>query len=235
MLTTAFYYNVYRPYIFQRPGMSALLRKSPYAGNPSNVRIERNNAVRQPVVDYIESVCRNTLDVKDTSKYLVHNSENYFVNVVTKSFETVKTWVEEDVSMFVDAFNAAVGFGVSQTHSSELETYANNLRDIAEINAEHLKTAGVTVNQDGMSLNFSPGKLRSMEYSAFANALSGAARAAVAVYDRTTDFLHLPATAHMNFRQLNYYYNYRIERAPGGVNLKETTALYTGLLLDRVI
>lgn len=234
MLTSMYYYDFYKPYILQRHLQPGIFGAYPRSVALKNTRFTKNNALRRNVLDYVENVCRNAVEMKDSARYLAHNSENYYVAALRESFETAKRWVEEDVTLFVRAFNAAVRFGLDQVHSPHLLHYAGNLKEIALDNVATLKDAGIYVDNDAY-MRFDPDKIKEMDYERFTEMLSGTAKTAASVYDRTNTFLLLPAESHMNFRPLSYYYNYRVERVPQGSDSKYTVVLHCGLILDRVI
>ncbi|MCL2704389.1 MAG: hypothetical protein FWE91_12435 [Defluviitaleaceae bacterium] len=243
MLTNVYYYNIYQPFIMQRqsgPDKSAKSVLSTYAGNASGhmrpgAQVTRNTSMKRDVSDFVGAVCRNVTEMRDCAKYLSLNTESYYVNVLHESFDKSKQWVEEDVSMFVNAYNTAVSFGMKQEHSPELTRYAGELKDIALSYNTLLDGIGVSVHRDGDYLSFSPGKIHDLDFLAFGHSVSGAAQAANAVYERTVELLQLPAAAHMDFRQLSFYYNYRVDRSPEEAIRKTPSYLHSGLVLDKAI
>jgi hypothetical protein len=242
MLTNIFYYNVYKPYILEKqskpkhsPG-SVLDIYYKRAGTESKAaHVTRNTSLKRAVTSYVDAVCRNITDMRDCSKYLAFNVDNYYSNFVHENFETAKQWVEEDISMFVNAFNSTVAFGTAQEHSPELSRYAYDLADIAEASKTVLDRAGISIHQNGKVLSFSPDKIRHLTESSFSRSIDSASKTAGEVYNRTSELLRLPGSAHMDFRQLSYYYNYRIDRSQEEAIRKTPAILHAGMILDRVI
>ena len=241
MLTNVFYYNIYQPYIMEKrahPQQSAKSTLDRYAQNAqysnNKAQVIKNNSIKRDVVDYVGAVCKNVTEMKDSAKYLSSNAEHYYLNVLNESLGTAKQWAEEDISMFVNSFNATVQFGSLQEHSRELKSYANELKEIVLSFKDSLSVAGIIVYANGESLDFNPNRIHDMDYLQFGQSVSGAARAAQAVYNRTSELLRMPAAAHMDFRQLSYYYNYRIDKADDA-RYKNPANLYAGIVLNRSI
>jgi hypothetical protein len=243
VLTNAYYYTFYQPFIMQRRADTrfnarfAVKGEEREQGNDARVhhKITKNTAIKRSVTMFAEAVCRNITDMRDSARYLANNTDNYYSNVFNESLESSKEWVEEDISMFVNAFNAVVAFGYSQEHSSELTYYADNLREIAKENENELNAAGVSLHNNGMTMGFSAQRLHDINAQNFGQVVTGAAKTAGSVFDRTAELLHLPASAHMDFKQLSYYYNYRIDLSADVALRKIPIALYAGMVLDMVI
>jgi hypothetical protein len=242
MLTNVFYYSIYKPFIMQRhsdPKQSAKTVLERYSQNSDSVdvkpQVTKNASIKRSVSSYVEAVCRNVIEMRDCAKYLSMNAGMYYSNVLNESIETSKQWAEEDISMFVNAFNAAVAFGLTQEHSPELARYADDLREIALYNKDALKEAGVSIHNNGMVMSFSAERIHSMNMLDFGHSTASAGNAAREIYGRTSELLQLPASAHMDFRQLSYYYNYRVDLSAEIALRKIPIALHAGLIFDRVI
>jgi hypothetical protein len=184
---------------------------------------------------FAEAVCRSVTDMRDSARYLANNTNNYYTNVLNESLESSKEWVEEDISMFVNAYNAMLAFGYSQEHSHELTYYSDDLKEIAKENEGALNAAGVSIYNNGMTLGFSAGKIHDIDILGFGHIVTGTAKTAEKVFDRTAELLQLPAAVHMDFKQLSYYYNYRVDLSAEVAMRKIPIALYAGMVLDMVI
>jgi len=51
------------------------------------------------------------------------------------------------------------------------------------------------------------------------------------VYESTGDFLQLPLSEHMNFRNLKYYYNYKT----GSISKDSFTIIESGMIVNEVV
>ena len=214
---------------------SSIQRFAKSNAEPVKPTVTKNAILKKAVISFADGVCRNVTDMRDSSKYLSQNVEGYYANVLSEDLETSKQWVEEDISMFVNAFNAVVEFTTGQEHSQELTLYADDLINIALSNEKELKEAGVTVYNGGRVLGFSAERIHNINMLEFGHIVTGASNTAAMVYDRTHKLLQLPAAAHMDFRQLSYYYNYRVDMTAEAALRKVPIALYAGMILDRVI
>lgn len=243
MLTSAYYYGMYVPYIFNKQQsryspvnrLAAADRQLPAAAS-----FEKNNAVRMDMVDYARGIYNNVTEMRDAAKYLSQNAENYYMNVLNESFETARDWAYEDLSVFVNAYNNAVAFAVNQGHSRELTRYAEDMTAIAEEYKPALAEAGISLLENGAIMSFDRGKLSSAggDYLELARVLAGAGEAAGQVYGRTASLMERPISDHMDFKQLSYYYNYSFNRylSPSGQNRERPLPrLESGIILDKVI
>ncbi|MDR1704611.1 MAG: hypothetical protein LBS19_07995 [Clostridiales bacterium] len=242
MLTNVFYYGHYKPYIIRsgsdirgeaRAQTRAAKRsvQSVIRDLSGNVSVTKNNSIKSDVVDYAGGIYRHVTEIKDASKFVMQNSEAYYSTIIEESHEVAKNWAAEDLSSFANAYNAVVGFTGRQEHSAELAQYGDDIKAIALEYRAELEDAGLSLADGGRTMNAAAWKLRDMDYLELGSALSGAARAAEAVYERTSYLLQRPLSEHMDFKQLSFYYNYGITAS--GKN--SATSLLSGIILDRAI
>ena len=242
MLTNVYYYGFYKPYIinkqpkstvgaYRAPGQKSVSKDASNAESAPVVNLQKNNAVKRDVIKYAQDIYKNVTEMKDSAKYLNNNAESYYLNVLDESFDTARNWALEDIAFFTESYNDAVDFGLGQTHSADLNRYAADMVNISLENRKDLEPSGISLSKDGTKMSFDPETLKSKDYLDFGTSLADLKHVSSKIYNRTKDVLDKPLTEHMSFKQLSYYYNYRIsKKQSNGFSLIES-----GLILDKII
>ena len=230
MLTSMYYYNHYRSYV-QRTTSSA---KTPMArawpadivGPPAGriapgSSVQLNKASTNRVMDYARDLSANVVGMKDAAKMFLYDMHLIDRNG-TITFESHLQWIEEDLQDFIRSYNNIQNINSNFGHSPELTHFAHYIRNFTQDSSQILSHLGViTYNEN------------SLTYHGMGNtANKETARQAVdtfkGAYNATRDFLMHPLAQHMEFKGLNYYYNYTIG------NASESTfgLIGSGMLLD---
>lgn len=235
MLTSMFYYEHYRPYILGTPGYSgnssrASGKKSVIAEKKDDLLgVALNKSLNKDVVNYAKNIYRNTTELKYASKKLSSDVKNYSKYKDYEEFdqEIFEKNFENDLTRFAGAYNKSVKFLRGQQHSAYLDESAGKLEDAVYRSGKILSVMGVRKNEDGeLSVDG--------EQNMFWNGKNMPAKTEAAnklfskVNDRTTEILNYPMSKHMNFKSLNYYYNYEVD----DVQVDSFQIIKTGLLVN---
>ena len=214
MLTSMYYYNHYRNYV-ARTNISA---KAPLAHawpadivGPASGRLASgssvllNKAQTSRVLDYARTLSSGIVGLKDAAKMFLYDMYLIERNG-TISFENHLQWVEEDLRNFISSYNNIQQITSNYAHSPELTHFAHYIRNFTEQSSQILSHLGVIAYNDNNLTYHGMGTMTSKEAAKQAvDTFKGAYRAA-------RDFLERPLAQHMDFRGLNYYYNYTIGR-----------------------
>jgi len=136
-------------------------------------------------------------------------------------------WAAEDVKSFVESFNASRVFADTQTGGSAIKSLTSGIADGVYKNIQSLNGLGVTASEDG-TLSFDRTKIDGASYAELADALRGAKSLASDIYGKSAAFIDTPLADHMNFKQLSYYYSYKL----GSVTANPYQLVESGMIYD---
>ena len=227
MLTNLFYYGHYRNYAARTVGgptqrlWPAMLSEKTNRLTPGTF-ITLNKAHNDKIMDYAKDLSSGIVGFKDAAKMYLYDMHLIERNG-SITFENHMRWIEEDLQNFISSYN-----NIQNTsrygHSSELTHFAHYIRNFTSENSQILSHLGV-VSYNGSGLS----------YHGMANTVSKeTAMHAVdtfkAAYNATAGFLTQPLSQYMEFKDLNYYYNYSVGYTDNTFRL-----LQSGILLDVVV
>jgi len=225
-----YYYNHYRNYVNR--GHDAA--KSPMARawpadivGPASGRVapgstvQLNKAQNNRVLGYAKDLSSNIIGLKDAAKMYLYDMHLIDRNG-TITFESHLQWVEEDLQNFIRSYNNIQYISQNYSHSAELTHFAHYIRNFTDQSSNVLSHLGViSYEEEGLTYH-GMGTMATKETAkqavdTFKNA-----------YNASRDFLARPLTQYMDFKGLNYYYNYTIGSA------KESTfgIIGAGMLFD---
>ena len=227
MLTSIYYYGHYRDFVQRGVGKDngrIWLKHDESRLLPKNSVVQLNKALNARVVDYAKTLSTSIIGLKDAAKMFLYDAHAMTRNG-PDTFESHIRWIEEDLNNFIDSYNGLQNIAVTTNHSASLPIFAHNIRNFAVDNRDILSHLGViAAYEDGLS------------YHGFGAATSHEiVREAATVfrdaYEVAVSFLDRPLTHHMEFKGLNYYYNYTI----GSIEENTFRLVDTGLLVDIVV
>ena len=230
MLTSMYYYNHYRNYVnrtFSSVKDSASRAWPVNIAGPVVGRIASDSAVRLNkaqtgnVLDYARELSSGIVGLKDAAKMFLYDMHLIERNG-TITFENHLQWVVEDLQSFISSYNSIQQITHKYSHSPELTHFAHYIRNFTKQNSQILSHLGV-ITFDDNSLTY-----HGMDAAADKETARQAVDTFKGAYNAAKDFMAYPLAQHMEFKGLNYYYNYTI----GGIG-KETFGLIgSGMLLD---
>jgi len=230
MLTNLHYYGHYRRYASQ----TAKVREVPRTANwvtfgrkasPGKklpkANILLNAAYKNETITYARSLSRNVVSLKDSAKMFVYDA-------MGKSYgDSFWHWIEEDIDNFVTAYNGLRSIAARHGHSLILTDFTAQMDSYTRLNRENILKLGVRINKE-RNLEFGgqvPTGLRSRDVR---KSLGNVSEYFKQSYKSTAMLLEHPLTKHMNFRSLDFYYNYRL--SDNGNNA--FTLMENGILVD---
>lgn len=233
MLTNIFYYNFYKPYIVKGTSSTKAVKKSNLKTAIAQSKAAKsgeaaysyflNKSIKSEVVSYAQDISKNLNSIKDTTKYLTNRYSK--ANISGEGERNNFADGLEDFVNQVNDFNSF--FESTDKDSAVLKGYDNMLEDRIVEKEEVLSVLGVERNEDG-ALSFDKDKFNEIKSENYIDNIFDCADLFNEIYKDTCEVMEIPLAEHMNFRNLDYYYNYTY--APK--NKEAFKLIETGLLVD---
>lgn len=230
LLTSMYYYNHYRNYVARTVGAAKTPMSrawpadiiGPPAGRVSpDSSVLLNKAQTDQVLGYARGLSSSVVGLKDAAKMFLYDMHLISRNGAI-SFESHLQWVEEDLRNFINNYNNIQLINHNYSHSPELAHFAHYIRNFTEQSSQILSHLGV-ITYDDNNLTY-----HGMGSTATKETAKQAVDTFKDAYSATRDFLIHPLAQHMEFKGLNYYYNYTI----GSANESTFGLVGSGMLLD---
>ena len=237
MLTSIFYYNIYRPYL-----VGNVTNRGNNIYSPKKERIntgrERpdqtgrifvlNKALRREIVEYAQAVSHGVTDFREATKHTVTNMETFNRTVHSDGFYYAVSNLAHELESFTGYFNKSSAFLQTQVHSAGLRAYSSEMAENIFHNRERLEMLGITLLSDGRMF-FSRNQVESMTHREINLAIGEN----LAIFEGLRAFsgqlMTEPLLEHMRFRGLKYHYNYRL----GTMEAEGYSLIEAGMLVDK--
>jgi hypothetical protein len=234
MLTSVYYYGYYKPYILNHvPKIGEGGRKinaDKSADPATRETFVLNNSLKREVIRYASGLSGTVNDLRETSKDVLQDIFSFKRTVMDKDFNYAKEELADDLSDFTNAYNRNLKFTHKDANSRPFKSFVDDLAYDVSISTTALSKYGITVaDDDTMSFDrefFS--KLRGRELGEANKANHALVKN---IYDSTGEFLTLPLAEHMKFKNLGYYYNYKL----GTMEKDSFKLIQSGMIVDRVV
>jgi len=235
MLTSVFYYNMYKPYIVGGANRNetsyATRRERISQGNEPAGRVYvLNKALRNEIVDYVRSVSDNVSDLRHATRQTATEMQRFNGTVHREGWENAMRNMSENLEAFADNYNVAAGFLHAQSHSSGLRAYSSEVIESISHNQERLEMLGLNLGEDGR-LNFDNETVSAMNHDEMNVAISENIELFEGLRSYTRQLMTEPLVEHMRFRGLSYHYNYRM----GTMETDGYSLIEAGMLVDRLV
>lgn len=237
MLTNMYYCGYYKPFILDNKMKikRADLLKKVYNSENTHSSSGKKDAAEQPfsfflnkmikedVVKYASNVSSNINGLKDVARFMMSGSNR------KRSMD--KNNYANGLEDFVESFNKFKDFSDSaQKNSNAMSSFVNQLLDtVDEYNIE-ISDIGISMDENN-HLSFDREVFNSEEGNGYEKKSKYANLFFHEVYNEACDFLSMPMAEHMNFKSLDYYYNYTYSpKDKNAFNMIET-----GLVIDYLL
>jgi len=176
---------------------------------------------------YARDFAATVSDLRIAANDIVNTLKDY--SRLTEKFGdiTAADMLEEDLAVFFDSFNKFENFSKFQHASSDLRDLALCARDSL---SAFLKDRLITRDEDG-ELALNEPIFRKHILKKETELRHDLLERFEPIYEKTADFMTIPLSDHMNFKNQKYYYNYRIELLTGN----PFGSIENGIIVDRVI
>ena len=234
MLTTAFYYNAYRPYIYSRLERSNVVAKrAKIAEAPQqNKFLTLNKSHKSEIVHHARGVTQSIVGFGSGLRRLMRNMDDFlrYEGASSEAEANAKQWMAGRLSHFAENYTANARFMAQQTHSETLSVFAQDLGDSIQQNLVPMGRLGFRLNRSG-ALRFNTEAYANIQPNALRQTVAGCRQSLRELYTLSQSMLTGPLLEHMQFKALSYHYNYQLGRVvEDGFGIIES-----GILLDRIL
>ncbi len=218
MLTNLHYYDFYKPYIINNSNSNtdrvySRRRTNNHVYKDSSVYL--NKSLKKDVVNYAKEIYKSVTDLKLNSKKILDDI-NYYKKAMEfeqpiENFESFAEGFEIDIKNYISAYNNSTSFLMTQSHSQGLNSFANKLLHETHNYSGALNKAVIIRDERGLIPKEGENISDPLWHSKNSyKILDKVEDYFASVYDDTSKALKAPMSNHMNFKNLNYYYNYKI-------------------------
>jgi hypothetical protein len=239
MLTSVFYYNLYKPYIISnannRGGESytpkrnriANKRETPETSGPVFVL---NKSLKNEMVRYARSVSHGVVDLRIATQRTAGDMQDFNRTAHQEGWESAMGALVDNLSAFADRYNQSAGFMQAQDHSAGLRAFSYEVADNIFYNRGRLEMLGLYLSEEG-NITFDSGRVAAMSFEEVNIAIGENIEIFSGLQAFTQQLLTEPLVAHMRFQGLNYHYNYQ----RGAMETDGFGLLEMGLLVDKTV
>ncbi len=137
MLTSVYYYNIYKPYIVGTREMNnyaprrariADKKESPEALSGGRMYVF-NKAVKDEIINYAQNVSYGVTNLRASARHTSNDMENFNRNAHREGFSEAVNLLTEDLSKFARHYNEATDFLQNQEQSANLRTFSMEVTD----------------------------------------------------------------------------------------------------------
>jgi len=238
MLTSIFYYNVYKPFIVGNVSGREIGNRAPRQeriqttreGDSPNRIFVLNKTLKNEIVNYAQAVSFGVTDLRAATKQTALDMENFNRTVHLDGWEYAVSNLSSDLEQFAEDFNRSAGFMQSQMHSTGLRAFSHEVVDNVYHNRGRLEMLGLTLSEEG-HLRFSRSQMEAMDHEEVNVAIGENIAIFEGLRTYTQQLMTEPLIEHMRFRGLNYHYNYRM----GTMETEGYSLIEAGMLVDRLV
>jgi len=234
LLTNLFYYGHYRDFV-QRTSSGnnnnfnrALLDRGQIISAhraEGTASVQLNKTFDKRILHFVKALGENVLTLKDSARMFSNDIKSLEITQGIGGLNNQMQWIEEDLRNFAMSYNNLNYISQVTGHSSNLSHFTHSIRNITQGNENLLSHLGIIIADQGGLSYHGMGSTASKEIT------QQAAMALKSAYDAARDFLVHPMSHHMEFKSLNYYYNYTIGNTPNDT----FRLLESGILIDIAI
>lgn len=215
MLTNMFYYNYYKPFLFNEKPLTPTRRTSRTETTSSSKDSKKvaesdksdsnhsfllNKMLKKDIVDYASEFSSNINAIKDSSKFM---SED----ISYKKNSSEEGLYEKGLEDFAQDFNKLKTFSeTSDSGSPMMSKFFNDIQGTISKFDVVISELGLSVDNNSV-MHFDENKIDPSNKD-FEQKKNIGKIFFKEVYDKSCDFLSTPLSEHMNFKNLDYYYNY---------------------------
>ncbi|MCL2225043.1 MAG: hypothetical protein FWB96_08780 [Defluviitaleaceae bacterium] len=235
MLTSVFYYNMYKPYIVgkagsQNEGNTPRRARISQSNEPTGRVFVLNKALRNEVINYARAVSHGVTDLRDATKRTATDMENFNGSVHRDGWDNALENMAENLESFADNYNSSAGFMHTQSHSAGLRAYSSEVTDNVHHNINRLEMLGLTLGEEGR-LDFNRETVYAMNHEQINVAIGENIEIFDGLRSHTQQLMTEPLSEHMRFSGLSYHYNYRM----GTMETDGYSLIEAGMLVDRLV
>lgn len=230
MLTSIYYYDFYKPYILNADNKKNV-QKSRFSGIKSKEYIQNgskesssyflNHADKNEIKSFVLNVSDNVNGIKDTVRFL-----NNVANGKNARRDEGKSAYGDGLEDFVEDYNSLASFSDNNNVSQEIKAFKNSVERVISDNNNILKDVGVSI--DGDILEFDRSLYEDISNEEYKEKSAVLNNVFSDIYNDAINVLSKPMASHLNFKNLDFYYNYSF----ASKDMKPFQLLESGLIVD---
>ncbi|MDR3090902.1 MAG: hypothetical protein LBU36_01700 [Clostridiales bacterium] len=237
MITSVYYYGYYKPYILKNYGFRRIAEKDADAVRAMCTRpapdYERerfilNNSFKAEFVDYANGLSNAVNSLKDAARDMSSDIATFQDSVFQEARSVSRASLALDLEDFADSYNKSVSIDSSRTAEQYFAYFAEDLRFAAVRNAENLAAYGLEVSPGGEEMIFNKKTFAALSSKSLYDASAKNEGFFSEMYDDSRRFLALPLAEHLVFKDLWYYYNYKL----GTIEKDSFKYIQSGMIVD---
>ncbi|MCL1884596.1 MAG: hypothetical protein FWF81_12705 [Defluviitaleaceae bacterium] len=235
MLTSIFYYNMYKPYIVGNSSgrtESYTPRRARIAQGtePAGRVFVLNKALRNEIVNYAQSVSHGVTGLRDATKRTAAGMENFNLMVHREGWESAQENISNNLESFATHYNRSAGFMHEQQHSAGLRSYSGEIIENVRGSINRLEMLGLSISEEGQ-MGFDREFVSAMNHESINVAIGENIELFEGLRSYTQQLLTEPLVEHMRFKGLSYHYNYHM----GTMETDGYSLIEAGMLVDRLV
>lgn len=234
MLTSVYYYGYYKPYILNNRPKIGEGRRQTVSDKPNDPSLREtfvlNNALKKEVVQYASNLSGTVNYLRETSRDLLQDIFNFQRATEENGIQSAKRELSDDLADFVDAYNKNLRFTQEDSTSKQLKFFVNDLTYDVSISTTSLSKYGISVDENDV-MSFDSDFFDKLKSKNVLEANKGNHALLKNIYDSTGEFLTMPLSEHLKFKNLGYYYNYKL----GTIEKDSFKLIQSGMIIDRVV
>jgi hypothetical protein len=235
MLTSVFYYNMYKPYIVgnvsnRSEGYIPRRERIAQGIEPAGRVYVLNKSLRNEIVNYAQAVSHGVTDLREATKRTARDMESFNYSVHRDGWQSALENMTNNLEHFATYYNRSAGFMQNQAHSDGLRAYSSDVTENVHHNRERLEMLGLTLTETGQ-MNFDRPFVAAMNHDEINAAIGENIETFEGLRSYTQQLMTEPLIEHMRFRGLNYHYNYHM----GTMESDGYGLIETGMLVDRLV
>lgn len=215
MLTNLFYYGYYKPYMIKNNSSYSVSKskkifnykkeaaKANSQAKENMFSFYLNKSLKDEVIKYASNISSDFNAIRDTSRFIINRMD-------TKSLTSSSNAEDfaDGIEDFVNQYNNYCNFAEeNERNSMALSGYRESIEYRIEENKNILSDLGITID-DKKRLNFNREVFENINEKTFNSYSENIKTMFEDVYNDTCEAMAMPLSQHMNFKNLDYYYNY---------------------------
>lgn len=240
MLTNIFYYNSYKPYILKSKSVNKInsykkvnkIYHNTKSNGSQKFSFFLNRALKDEIINYAGSISNDLNSIKNASKaFLMAEQSNIGIDSDSAAGSNGRQYYDNLFKELVSKCNYYKSFSQNASKNSPaLNAYEQSLDCELDNYHEALENMGVEFLSDNQ-LGFNEEKSALLDGEQYEQGLYNLKPFFSDLYNKTCDIMSLPMLEHMNFKELDYYYNYTYDTK----DRSSFKLIETGLLVDIIL
>ena len=231
MLTNIYYYQLYRPYLLrqaERP--SGINKKSLLTQRPDvqeDALFMLNKTLKPAILSHVRQTSNAINRTKNSARHIINEMQGFNQHTMEHGLEYSKARTSLRLQQFANDHRESISFMITQDHSEDLMQLGEELIELFSGGQYELEQVSLRTS-DGKEILFDNAEFYEKDIDELNRAFSQSIGLFNYAYREAHQVLMNPMIDHMNFKELNYYYNYKL----GTVVADTFKAIEAGMIIN---